>query len=90
MTWSARDTLPKPKRGKAASAPEPSTGTSVQRDPDKVPTYAQAHRHTLGAEDETQFRLSLDQERELAAEGIWPDRQWSIWKHAMTRGISSY
>jgi hypothetical protein len=82
--------MPQPKRGLVASAPERSATTPGNQDPEKVPTYAQQHRYIQGDEGEKAFRFSQEQERELVAEGIWPERQWSIWRHAMQRGIQSY
>jgi hypothetical protein len=58
--------------------------------PEKIPTYAQQHQYTLESDEGTPWRPSQDQERELIAEGIWPERQWSIWKHAMQRGVQAY
>ena len=82
--------MPPVKRGKVASAPERSGGDPVARDPEKVPTYAQHQRQMFADEQDKEFRFTQEQERELIAEGIWPERQWSIWKHALQRGIQSY
>jgi hypothetical protein len=89
MTWNARDAMPQPKRGKVAAAP--GGGRSDAKPlPEQVPTYAQRSASLMHAETDGEFRFTQAQERELIAEGIWPDRQWGIWRHAMQRGIQAY
>lgn len=91
MTWNSRDAMPPVRRDKTAQAPPWQPGeTSATPMPEKIPTYTQQALYLLANEEEGLARLTPEQERMLAADGIWPEREWSIWKHAMTRGIQAY
>ena len=91
MTWSARDSMVKASRGErgafgkkvGADGEKP----AVAAVPDKVPRYAENAEYRQRTDDETPFVFTRSQEVALMEDGIWPDRQWSIWRHAMTRGI---
>lgn len=90
MTWSARDGIPRQKRGKFTPAPRPPVESGPRSaDPDKVPVYAQRAEDQLVRGMDAPFRFTSAEERDLMAEGIWPEREWSIWRHAMTRGIQA-
>ena len=82
--------MPKQGRGKKdETGPPKARSDKIAPGPEKIPTYAQQSVQRLGDEEEGPYRFSTEQERELAAEGIWPERQWTIWKHAVTRGIQA-
>ena len=95
MTWQPRDAMPAKKIGdglvpptRSSSAEEPASGHLAP--PVPLPTYAQAAAYlTPDDEDGELIRWTQQEERALMAEGIWPEREWSAWRHAMTRGIAA-
>lgn len=91
MTWSSKDAMPVSPRSTTATPPVPGTGAAPPLSiPEQIPTYAQQRGYLLESDEEHNNALTAEQERMLAAEGIWPEREWSIWRHAVTRGIKAY
>ena len=93
MTWQRRDAIPKEKRAPGKTV-EPTEDTPRElpgaHDPEKVPTYVQSDAWMREEEDEKPFTFTPMQQRQLMEEGIWPEHQWPIWRHIMTRGIQAY
>lgn len=99
MTWRASDALPKPQRGRKAPAPVPAPQTldrdgfrvvvpesALPQEPDAIPTYAAMEAY-LEYDEDAPMRLDRETERELAALGVWPAREWDCWRMALTRDI---
>jgi len=93
MTWQARDAMPKTKHvpGKIVESPEDEPRARPgAHDPEKVPTYVQSDTWMREDVDEKPLTFTPMQQRQLMEEGIWPEHQWPIWRHIMTRGIEAY
>ena len=92
MTWDARDSMPQRKQGEglappARHAPTEEAANGHLAPPVPLPTYAQAAAYLTPDEEGEPIRWTLQEERALMADGIWPEREWSAWRHAMTRGV---
>ncbi len=101
MTWNAKDCLPKQQRGLMAPGPVPASEmrngelrvevpeSVLPQEPEALPTYLATQQYLDGDETDGVLQWGREAERELAALGIFPEREWAQWAKWITRGIEA-
>ena len=87
MTWQPRDL------GKQTHTDEPLARRSPREQEREemlaLPTYQEWEDYEADEATSGEQRIPLGMEREMAEQGLWTDRNWSIWRRMMTRNIQS-